>query len=358
MNNRIKEVLKEKGVSQKELAAMIGLSEVGLSKAVNGSASKSTMEKIAEALCVPFEDLLDKSDRYAKYGSDKTPLKLGELEIPCYVLDDGTRVFSGRGIQKAIGYESKSGQWMNSFSKLNGLSSYLCAGHPSVSDKLSNPIPFRRNAAGGSQSTTNGYEVTILVDICSAIIDANRAGVFNDDLIVRNADIIIRAVAKVGIIALVDEVTGYNKEKARAKDELQKFLDKFLSEEAARWIKVFDDSFFEDLYRMHNWTWTQTSKRPGIVGKWINDIVYERIAPLVLAELEKKNPKNENGNRGKKHHQYLSREIGLPKLKQHLEAVHAIARISNYDWLAFMQNMDKAYPKQYQQLHIDFDFEE
>lgn len=358
MNNRIKEVLKEKGVSQKELAAMIGLSEVGLSKAVNGSASNSTMEKIAEALCVPFEDLLDKSDRYAKYGSDKTPLKLGELEIPCYVLDDGTRVFSGRGIQKAIGYESKSGQWMNSFSKLNGLSSYLCAGHPSVSDKLSNPIPFRRNAAGGSQSTTNGYEVTILVDICSAIIDANRAGVFNDDLIVRNADIIIRAVAKVGIIALVDEVTGYNKEKARAKDELQKFLDKFLSEEAARWIKVFDDSFFEDLYRMHNWTWTQTSKRPGIVGKWINDIVYERIAPLVLAELEKKNPKNENGNRGKKHHQYLSREIGLPKLKQHLEAVHAIARISNYDWLAFMQNMDKAYPKQYQQLHIDFDFEE
>ena len=358
MNNRIKEVLKEKGISQKELAAKIGMSEVGLSKAVNGAASKPTMEKIAEVLGVAFDDLIDKNTRYAKFGSDKTPLKLGELEIPCYVLDDGTRVFSGRGIQKAIGYESKSGQWMSSFSKLNGLSSYICAGNPSVSDKLSNPIPFTRNAAGGSQSTTNGYEVTILVDICSAIIDANRAGVFNDSLIVRNADIIIRAVAKVGIIALVDEATGYNKEKTRAKDELQKFLDKFLSEEAARWIKVFDDSFFEDLYKMHNWTWTQTSKRPGIVGKWINDIVYERIAPLVLAELDRKNPKNENGNRSKKHHQYLSREIGLPKLKQHLEAVHAIARISGYDWVSFMHNMDKAYPKQYQQLCIDFDFEE
>lgn len=358
MNNRIKEVLKEKGVSQKELASMIGMSEVGLSKAVNGSASKPTMEKIADALNVAFDDLIDKNVRYAKYGSDKTPLKLGELEIPCYVLDDGTRVFSGRGIQKAIGYESKSGQWMSSFSKLNGLSSFICAGNPSVSDKLSSPIPFKRNSAGGSQSTTNGYEVTILVDICSAIIDANRAGTFNDSLIVRNADIIIRAVAKVGIIALVDEATGYNKEKARAKDELQKFLDKFLSEEAARWIKVFDDSFFEDLYKMHNWTWTQTSKRPGIVGRWINDIVYERIAPLVLSELDKKNPKNENGNRSKKHHQYLSREIGLPKLKQHLEAVHAIARISGYDWLSFMRNMDKAYPKQYQQLDIDFDFEE
>ena len=29
----------------------------------------------------------------AKYGSDKTPLRFGELEIPCYVLEDGTRVF-------------------------------------------------------------------------------------------------------------------------------------------------------------------------------------------------------------------------------------------------------------------------
>ena len=358
MQNRIKEVLKEKGISQKDLAGMVGMTEVGISKAVNGTASKSTMEKIADVLDVSYEELMSKDVRYAKYGSDKTPLKLGELEIPCYVLDDGTRVFSGRGIQKAIGYESKSGQWMSSFSKLEGLSPYICAGTNSVFDKLSSPIPFKRNAAGGSQSTTNGYEVTILVDICSAIIDANRAGDFNDTRIVQHADIIIRAVAKVGIIALVDEVTGYNKEKTRAKDELQKFLDKFLSEEAARWVKVFDDVFFEDLYKMHNWTWTQTSKRPGVVGKWINDIVYERIAPLVLTELDKKNPKNENGNRSKKHHQYLSREVGLPKLKQHLEAVHALSVASKYNWLEFMRLMDAVYPRQYQQLEIDFDFEE
>lgn len=246
----------------------------------------------------------------------------------------------------------------NSFSKLDGLSSYLCAGSNSIYNQLCKSIKFRRNNAGGSQSDTNGYEATLLIDICSAIIDANRAGVFNDERIVFNADVIIRSVAKVGIIALVDEATGYNKEKTRAKDELQKFLDKFLTEEAARWVKVFDDVFFEDLYKMHDWTWTQTSKRPGVVGKWINDVVYERIAPLVLAELDRRNPRNDNGNRSKKHHQYLSREVGLPKLKQHLEAVHAIAMVAKYDWVTFMQFMDRAYPKQYQQLNIDFDFEE
>lgn len=63
--------------------------------------------------------------------------------------------------------------------------------------------------------------MTILIDLCSIIIDANRSGVFNDMVVVNNADIIIRSVAKVGIIALVDEATGYNKVKERAKDELQ-----------------------------------------------------------------------------------------------------------------------------------------
>lgn len=357
MKNSIKEVIKERGITQKELAGKIGMSEVGLSKAVNGTATMATIQKIAKALNVPADNLVSKNTVAAKYGSDKTPLILGSIKLPCYVLEDGTRVFSGRGVQKAIGYESKSGQWMRSFCNMEGLHHYLYAGDSSIAERLSAPIKFRRIDAGGSQSETNGYEATLLVDICSAIIDANRAGEFNNDILVRNADIIIRAVAKVGIIALVDEATGYNKAKDRAKNELQKFLDKFLNEEAAKWVKVFDDTFFEDLYKMHDWSWTQTTKRPGVVGRWINDIVYDRIAPLIRKELEIRNPKNENGHRSYKHHQFLTQEIGLPKLQQHLEAIHALAIISNYKWDLFMRNMDKAYPRQYQQLEIDFDFD-
>jgi hypothetical protein len=290
----------------------------------------------------------------AIYGSEKTPLKLGNLEIPCYVLEDGTRVFSGRGLQKAIGYESKSGQWMRSFCNMDGVSDYMNAGDDSIINRLSSPIKFQRIDAGGSQSSANGYEVTLLVDICSAVIDANRAGVFNNDEIVRNADIIIRAVAKVGIIALVDEATGYQEDKNRAKDELQKFLSQFISEEASKWVKTFNDSFFEMIYRMHGWNWTMTHKRPGVVGTWINDIVYERIGPAVLSELERANPKNEKGARKERHHQHLTEEIGRPKLKEHLAAVEALGRASGYDWAKFMQLLDTAFPKPHQQLSLLF----
>ena len=290
----------------------------------------------------------------AIYGSEKTPLKLGYLEIPCYVLEDGTRVFSGRGLQRAIGYESKSGQWMRSFCNMDGISAYMNAGDDSIINRLSSPIKFQRIDAGGSQSSANGYEVTLLIDICSTVIDANRAGVFNNDAIVRNADIIIRAVAKVGIIALVDEATGYQEDKKRAKDELQQFLSQFISEEASKWVKTFNDSFFEMIYRMHGWNWTMTHKRPGVVGTWINDIVYERLAPVVLTELQKVNPKTGKGTQKDRHHQHLTEEVGRPKLKEHLAAVEALGRASGYDWTKFMQMLNAAFPKQYQQLALLF----
>lgn len=355
MKNRVKEILKEKGITQKELASMIEMSEVGVSKAVNGSATKETLEKIAKAINVPVESLMVREKiLIAKYGSDKTPLKLGNLEIPCYVLEDGTRVFSGRGIQRILTGESKSGSWLSRFIRRGDISPFICARENDVISRIENPIKFSQKGGRDNVLDAYGYEVTILVDICSAIIDSNRSGLFNDVTVVANADIIIRAVAKVGIIALVDEVTGYNKEKTRAKDELQRFLNQFMSEEATKWVKTFDDSFFEMIYKMRGWDWTQIKRRPGVVGTWINDIVYERLAPMVFSELKRRNPKNNQGNRPNRHHQYLTEEIGHPKLREHLTAVQAIGRVSGYNWPKFMQMIDVAFPRQYQQLPLIF----
>lgn len=296
----------------------------------------------------------------AKYGSDKTPLQLGELSIPCYVLEDGTRVFSGRGIQKILGSTATSGKWLEKFVNSDEISPYLAVkktGISSVLDKLSSPIKFYRPSAGGSQSETYGYEVTLLIDICDAIISSSETGKFNDESIIKNANIIIRAVAKVGIIALVDEATGYDKEKKRAKDELQKFLTQFLSDEASKWVKTFEDSFFEMIYKMRGWNWNMTNKRPGVVGQWINNIIYERIAPLTLSTLNDKNPKNEKGYRKDKHHQFFTEDIGKPKLKEYLASVEALGRASNYNWDIFMELLDRAFPKQPQKI-IDIEIEE
>lgn len=353
---KVKQILKFQGLTQKELAEKIGMTEVGLSRAINDGTTKGTALKIATALNVTIEDIASPTRTLkAKYGSEKTPLKLGSLEIPCYVLEDNTRVFSGRGLQKILGVQSQSGSWLSSFINNSSITSYLeCSyiGENSLIEKLNAPIVFERYNAGGSQTKTYGYEATLLIDICDAIIQSHEDGLFSDVIILENARTIIRAVAKVGIIALVDEATGYNRDKNRAKDELQKVLSELLNKDASKWVKTFDDVFFEDLYKMRGWSWESINKRPGIVGKWIDDIVYQRLAPVILSELRKLNPKNVNGNRSKRHHQFLTENIGIPKLKQHLAGVHALAVVSDYNWSKFMVFMDKTYPKQYQQLSL------
>ena len=59
MKLRILEICKQVGITQKELAERIGLSAVGLSKAINGNPTKDTLEKIASALNVKITELFE-----------------------------------------------------------------------------------------------------------------------------------------------------------------------------------------------------------------------------------------------------------------------------------------------------------
>lgn len=282
-------------------------------------------------------------------GSDKTPLKLGTIEIPCYVLEDGTRVISGRGVQRAIGYEGASGDWLKKFVSTSKMfSDEIVAG-------FSDPIKFHRVDAGGSQPITYGYEATLLIDLCTTLIDQKKAGVLKERYHVYAdfGEIIIRAVAKVGIIALIDEATGY--QEIRGREELQKFLDKFLAPEYAKWAKRFPNDYFKYMFQMKGWTWNEaSSKRPGVVGKYINDQIYSRVAPGVLEELKKRNPPDEKGNRKVRHHQWLSQDIGHPKLQEHFTGVIALQRASGNNWNVFQRLLNRSFPKYGANLMFDF----
>lgn len=54
---RIKEILKAKGMTAKDLAAKIGISEGALSLAINGNPTVETLDKIAVALGVEVSEL-------------------------------------------------------------------------------------------------------------------------------------------------------------------------------------------------------------------------------------------------------------------------------------------------------------
>ena len=210
--------------------------------------------------------------------------------------------------------------------------------------RIETPIRFLNKGV-----ESKGYEAVVLQQVVRGAAKAYLQGKLQkqQEHIGRSAEILDDAFSKVGLIALIDEATGYQNAIERAKDELEQLLAKFILQDHLKWIKTFPDEFFEMIFKMKGWTWMgiSKSKRPQVIGHYINDIIYSRLAPAVLEELRVKNPVQDTGARKTKHHQWLTPDFGNPRLKEHLSGVLALGRAASYNWTTFMRMMNKSYPK-------------
>lgn len=290
----------------------------------------------------------------ATHGSPDKPIRIAGTEIQCYILPGEIRVLSQAGLQLALGMSQGGGQ--GGVRKIVSLMERLHKKGIVVNDltaRVSSPIRFVPPHGG---NPANGYEATILPDICSAIIRADQDGKLDARLkyMAVQAAILQHGFATLGIIGLVDEATGY--QHIRARDALQAFLDRFLRKELAAWVKTFPDEFFQELFRLKRWQWKGTSRRPGVVGKYINDLIYDRLGEGVLEELQKRNPLDDKGRRKSKHFQWLTEDIGNPALAQHMYATIGFMRASD-NWESFKSTFYRAFPKKGDNLALSLTFD-
>jgi len=118
--------------------------------------------------------------------------------------------------------------------------------------------------------------------------------------------------------------------------------------------KRFPDEFYQQIFRLRGWTWKGMSvNRPQAVAGYTCDLVYARLAPGILKELEVRNPVDDRGRRRAKHHQWLTEDVGHPALAQHLYAVIGFMRIAQ-TWNQFVTNLDIAFPKRGDALRLPF----
>lgn len=288
----------------------------------------------------------------AEYGSSDRPLRILEAEIPCYVLSDGTRVLTQEGFLTALGRAKKAKGGTGASQGVDNLPAFLSANNikPLISKEIlesTTPIEFRLPTGGRAF----GFKAELLPKVCNIYLMARDQNLIlpSQKRITQQADMLVRGLAETGIVALVDEATGY--QNVRARDALQAYLDKFLRKELAAWAKTFPDEFFQELFRLKKWQWTGTSRRPGVVGHYIKDLVYARLGPGVLDELERKNPSDGKGQRKAKHHQWLTESIGHPALAQHMYALIGFMRAEE-NWNSFKARLDRAFPKKGDTLHL------
>lgn len=277
--------------------------------------------------------------------------KIGEAEIAAVVLPNGKRLLTQATFLRSLGRSRSPKAGTGVLSTVDGLPFFLQAQalQPFITDDLrqsTTPIFFRTKEGGRGV----GYDAELLPKVCEVYLR------FRDDClerkeqvpenyshIVRACDALMRGLARVGIVALVDEATGY--QEFRERQALEAILNRFLRKELAAWAQRFPDEFYQNIFRLRNWEWKGMSvNRPWFVGKLTKDIVYARLAPGIIKELEERNPMDEKGHRKTRHHQWLTEDVGHPALAQHLHAVTTLMRISK-SWGQFKQILDEAFPK-------------
>lgn len=278
---------------------------------------------------------------------------IGNGTLSAAVLLNGKRLITQATFLRTLGRSRSPKAGTGVLSTVDGLPFFLQADalKPYLSDELmqsTTPIFFVTK----SGKKMVGYDAELLPMVAEVylkmrdVLAEKREAIPKQyQHIVKACDIVMRGLARVGIIALVDEATGY--QDVRDRQALQAILDRFLLKEFAAWARRFPDEFYKEIFRLRNWQWKGMKVNPPqIVAHYTNDIVYSRLAPGLLEELQKKNPKNDKGNRRAKHHQFLTEDVGHPALAQHLYAVIGLMRIAeNGKWDQFKAMLDRAYPK-------------
>lgn len=283
-------------------------------------------------------------------ASHEGTFPLGTMEVSCAVLPNGKRLITQGTFLRALGRSRSPKGGTGVLSTVDGTPFFLQAEafKPFINkDLLESTTPIFYRTKDGSKDV--GYDAAILPMVAEVYLKYRDAAQLERGIVemryqkmVAAADVLIRGLAQVGIIALVDEATGYQRDRAR--DALQQILEKFIAKELRPWVHTFPDEFYTNLFRIRKLDASDITKRPSYFGHLTNNIVYARLAPTVLDELKKMTPKRQDGSLKHHLHRRLSADTGHPKLREHLASVISLMKISDeYD--DFMRFLDRAHPR-------------
>ncbi|WP_375456243.1 P63C domain-containing protein [uncultured Methylobacterium sp.] len=295
------------------------------SKGGSARAEKLTPEQRSQSAREAAKARWDEAAPKVAHGAPDRPMRIADMEIPCYVLDDNRRVIPTSGMLDTL-QMARGGSMVKG---MNRLELFLARDriNPYVSNdlmaRIANPIRFRMGA-----NVAYGYDSDTLIDIAEAVIQADNAGALQKQqaAIAHQCRVITSSLTRIGLVALIDEATGYQTK--RDSNELQQILTNYLLPEHRPWIKTIPEELTDEIYRVYGWKRTQNNRGPRYAGKLIRQLIYARLPEPVLPELDKLNPSNSKYQRRRKHFQFLNKQQGMDHFRSLVITTMTLLRIS------------------------------
>jgi len=150
-------------------------------------------------------------------------------------------------------------------------------------------------------------------------------------IVAKQCELLLRSFAKVGIIGLVDEATGYQYE--REKSALQKIFGLLVLEDGifSEVKKMFPLDYYKELFEVYDIPFTagNIKRKPRFIGWLTSELVYKNLpkGSFVLEKIKERTPKSPKGHYGKRFYRSLTPE-GRKALEERINTVKTIAWLS------------------------------
>jgi P63C domain len=246
------------------------------------------------------------------------------IDAECYVLNDEqkTAVVTQSGMGEILGLGT-GGSRLPRFVFNQTMSEYI---GPDLREKIEKPFIFQILNVGqptAGSVRAHGYDASVLIDICQAILKAKADGKVINPAVVAQAGIIVGASAKAGIQGLVYALAGFD----RSRDEVVAAFKLFVAEEAREYEREFPPQLYDQWYRLYQLSKPERG-RPWKAKSLTIDHVYYPLARSSGRVLELVRALKANGaDRNKKLHQFLS-DLGVKALRTQVGQLLGIAGIA------------------------------
>lgn len=269
----------------------------------------------------------------------KGVLQIGNAKLSCAVLDNEQRVISETSLTEAM-LGTRSGASKKRKKELERVGAPLPLFlapkqlEKYIPDELRGGAPLITYIDGTRE--IEGYDATILPIACDVWLAARAGNSLQKQQLdkAQNAEILMRSLAKVGIIALIDEATGFQYD--RKYDALRVLLETYLADKIKPWTKQFPDQFFSELDRLYGNQNLKSSQRPSYYGKFINKYVYDPLENGAIdAELQQRYKADDRKHRK---HQHFT-EFGTSQLRLQIGRIMGLLEVApSLRWFKEKQN--------------------
>lgn len=266
------------------------------------------------------------------------PLKIGDTQLTCAVLndEDNTRIISTSAVFEAFDRPRKGQNQRLEIDNFK-VPPFLAAKNlqPFINEDLLQILKQVEYLDGSK--VCKGYDARILPKLCSLYLEARRGKQLlssQENFAVR-AEILQSALSEIGIVALVDEATGF--QYSRKYDALRILLEQYINEGMQKWVRRFPDKFFEELDKIYDNPKTTSRTRPQYYGKFINTYIYDPIEEGYVKEKLNELNITPEGKRKARFHQWLT-DFGANQLTIQIGRVMALLEISP-NLATFKQNV-------------------